>query len=173
MKIKLKKKPLCLMPFIFLLYINEKTTIPRTDFSGIWIIDYSKSEFGQAPHFTAAKQIMVKEKDNVIDIERIQDSRISNNPDTTVIEKLTFDGLVYKNITSTHQQKSSKLIWSDDGQNFKILTKLSLPDNPDKEKYRQLEHWTLTEAGKKMIIDKTVETNTGFKYTVKAVYDKK
>jgi len=170
MKRKLKFLVITIALLLPIALLSFKNFQNRADFSGTWIINIEKSEFGEAPHYTASKEITIKQFSNQIDVQKIGQAHAGG--DTTVKEKSTFDGQFTKIITADNGIKSLKAQWSQDSQSLVYFTSCTMP-NSEKEYYHQSEKFSLSPNGKSLTEVKQVEINDGSKYQIIAVYDKK
>jgi len=148
---------------IFLILICSTTVAfaQKTDFSGAWRLDTTRTTFGQVPKWTIPKTITVNQQ-----TDRLVLTRVNLNSDMqeqqAVTETLDFDGTPFLwTIGETHV--TTTLHWPNDSS-F-LLTRSG--------NVNAKENWTLEDGGKILVVDRSVEQKSnGFKYTIKGYYDK-
>ncbi len=160
-----------LAAFIFMICSGNKKATDHVDFSGTWVINLQKSVFDGAPHFTANRQINVKQISGKIIIERFYFQ--AEGIDSTVVDKdtLLFNSAAYYTLTVDKRQKTATFSWSGDGQQFIISSKFSNV-NSENEEYRNKETWSVSDDKKTLTINKTVQDVDGSGYSIIVVYDR-
>lgn len=142
----------------------------RTDFSGQWKLNESKSEFGDFGARLAAKSIKVEQKDDAITIAKTSTNR--QGEDVTRSETLTFDG---KEVESTggfgNSKRKSTAKWSDDGKTLVINYTLTFERNGETNEIKGTETWTVSDDGKTLSL-KTDSSSPQGEFSTTAVYDK-
>jgi hypothetical protein len=88
----------------------------KTDFSGLWKLDESKSQIGEGRGRMAATKMKITQDATTLSNEKT--SVRQSGEEVTTTEKVTFDGRETDNSASNRQKKSTAS-WSADG---KILT---------------------------------------------------
>jgi hypothetical protein len=142
----------------------------RTDFSGTWVINMAKSNFGDAPAYTAAKQIKAIQTASDIQLEN---TIINDDKDSTARTTIPF---TEKGLTLTDGGGHQRVItadWLSGNEVLNIISSGRFADDPEREEYRSSERWSLSEQGKILTISKKVTAYSGFEYAITAVYDKK
>jgi hypothetical protein len=140
---------------------------PLTDFSGNWMVNKSKTQFGNAPEWILPKWFSVEQKQNAISIERTQAD--DSMKQRSFKESLSFDGTESTSETYKHAKIMSILKWNEDGKTFS-LSAHSLDEN-NKAGASYSEVWSLEDNGKTLVIDRDVTQANGYKYNIKAFYD--
>jgi hypothetical protein len=143
--------------------------VQQTDFSGTWVINKGKIQFGEAPEWVLPKGFTVSQQKDSMSIIRIMlDDQMGEHPFT---ETLTYDGKESHNTTFQQVKKTSTLLWIADGKSFVLtttgITSDGKPGNASKE------IWSLDDEGQTLIVDRSVKQADGMEYTIKAYYDKK
>jgi hypothetical protein len=162
------------LAFIILMGGSFKGTaqsVSKTNFSGTWVINLQKSQFGDAPHYTAGKQVMVSQTPRNINLEFINTSE--SGSDSTVNESLPLNGNALELIDAGKRTRKIVPQFSQDGKTLTILTTASMPDDPKTEQFTSTDLWNLADDGQTLTIRKTVKAASGFEYTITAVYQKK
>ena len=141
----------------------------KTDFTGEWTLDQSKSNLGEFGAFMAAAKLSVKQAADAITIVRNQTSPMGESVTT---DKLTVDG---KETTSTGGMEGSvrkaTVKLAADGNSFTVSSNTKMNFNGDTFEIAATEVWSLSADGKTLTIDNTSTTPMGAN-TIKAVYTK-
>ena len=170
MKTKFKFPLFTAALFLSFVLLSFKYRQHKADFSGTWRINIEKSQFGEAPHYTANKEIIVKQFPDHIEVQKIGEGHTGG--DTIVKEKATFEGHLTKITTADNGVKSIRAEWTQDNQSLNYYTSCTVA-NSEAEYYHQSEKFSLSPDGKTLTEMKQVEVNDGSKYQITAVYDKK
>ncbi len=144
--------------FSFLILTHQQ----KTDFSGSWLINKSKSDFGDAPEWVLPKVLKVIQSSDKIIIITTQLNEDLREKDP-VADTLGFDGKGFDRISSTGNQITSNVKWIND-QSLQIDVRSG--------KRHVVETWTLQDKGKTLVENREVEQANGLTYTLKACYDK-
>ena len=140
----------------------------KTDFTGEWALNESKSDLGEGGAFAAFK-IAVKQEGNTITIERTRTGR--NGEERTNSETLTLDGK--ENINENERGSSSSVLtWSEDGNILTIKSKREFNRQGETFEMNSTEVWTLAEDGKVLKIQSDISSSRGER-SATLVYDKK
>ena len=140
----------------------------RSNFSGEWKLNESKSDLGAMAQF-ATKAIKTQQNDNSIAISRTAPS--FDGGDATTSETLGFDGKEVESTVFGNSKRKASAKWSDDGNALTVNYILNLDFNGQTFDVKGTETWTLSSDGKTL----TVQTNAASPQgdiTAKAVYDK-
>ncbi len=140
----------------------------KPDFSGTWVLNESKSKFGEEGSRGGASQMVVTQQDNSITIVRTSQSRSGDNMTNT--EKLTLDGQEVDNSTGNRTRKS-KASWSSDGNSLNISSHMEFERNGDTMSLDVTEVWKLQDP-KTLEVDYTSKSSRGERQRT-YVYDKK
>ncbi len=146
--------------FTLLVCSSMSAFAQKTNFSGSWLVNKTKTDFGKAPESIIPKSIKVEQQSDKLTLTRINlNDALEEQPPIT--ELLSFNGqpFVRNHASGT---VTTTLNWLDD-QSFKLIRKGSVTAT---------ETWTLADNGKTLLIDRNVEQPDGFKYETKCVYDK-
>lgn len=143
---------------------------PKVNFSGKWVLDLTKTDFGNLPHNWVYRQILVTQDSGAITIENLI-SR-PGAKDSTSTEKLNFDGQVSEKAIPNPKGteiRSTTAETSVDGASL-IVTKIyALNQSGSTGKIKDTETWSLSEDGKELMITKRITNATA---EIKAVYKK-
>ncbi len=133
----------------------------KINFAGNWVINKSKTDFGNAPEFVLEKTIKVEQRNDKMDIARIRlDHQLNELP--PMIQTLAFDGTSFTGPQPTGPDVTSEMHWQNDQSLIINLKGASTA----------VETWTLDDGGKTLIINRSVQQSNGMKYSIKAVFDK-
>jgi lysophospholipase L1-like esterase len=155
---------------LFALIASLHCVAQKTSFSGTWIINKSKINFGGAPEWVLPKEFIIDQQNDKIIIERaVLNEKMEEHGYT---EKLPFDGSVSRITIYTGGKRNSSINkWNDDEQTLVLITQGTTGDNQPVSKIK--ENWSLSDDRNTLIIDWFAEDANGLKYTIKAFYDKK
>lgn len=170
-KNRLKKTlPLLLIFFCFIMGTSAKITLQKPDFSGTWVLNVSKSDFGDIPKYVAPKQVKItSDKENLI-MEMLVIA--VSGADSTMIAKLPTTGNTVHMLTADQRTRLYNATWTDNDQILKAEYSSSYSGKPDEEEYHTIEIWKLSSDGKQLLLNKQVKVANGYEYAVKVVYDK-
>jgi hypothetical protein len=145
----------------FLICTSTAAFAQKTNFSGNWKLDTTKTQFGQAPKYMIPWKIKVDQQaDDIVIMRTPLDTAMQEQ--AVVKETLNFNGSVFQQL-SGGKNVTTKIVWPDD-HSFTLTRNGSL---------NATETWTLEDDGKTLFIDRFVEqTSNGFKYEIKCYYDK-
>jgi hypothetical protein len=155
---------------ILLLILAASFKTDKTDFSGTWVINMTKSKFGDAPAYTAAKQIKVVQSNDQIELEN---TIIGDTQDSTARMTIPFNE---KGLTLTDGEGHKRVIttdWLSGNEVLNITSSVKFKDDSGSEEYQSAERWSLSEQGRVLTISKKVSAYSGFEYSITAIYDKK
>lgn len=141
----------------------------KTDFSGTWQLNESKSDLGQFASF-ATRTIKADQKADAIAISRTAPS--FDGGENTATETLTFDGKEAESTLFGSSKKVATIKWADDGKSFTINFKLHLDFNGQTNEVTGTEVWKLSDDGKMLTTENNSSSSFGDLAT-KAVYEKK
>ncbi len=142
-------------------------TVFAVDFSGTWVLNNDKSEFGEGRGGRmAAKKLVVEQNDNALKIESTREGR--NGEDRTRTEELTLDGKETKDSTNWGESVSTAKIADDV---LTINTKRTFERNGQSNEMTTEQTWSLQEDGKQLLVHSKSNSPWG-ENDVKLVYDK-
>jgi hypothetical protein len=151
----------------FMIPVITKAQAGKTNFSGTWTFNESKSNMGEGRGFRA-RQLTVKQDGINLAIDRLRTT--PNGDDVTSNEKYTTDGKECVNSMGRGQAKSV-VTWVTGGKALNFATTRTFERDGETMTMKSTEVWTLTDA-KTLSIATTANTPNGeMKATL--VYDKK
>ena len=168
MKTKRQIQLLTLASLCSLLFIPAIShAAEKTNFSGEWTFNESKSEVGEG-RFRSSSRISVKQEGNNLTVERTRSGRDGQTRVTT--DELTLDGKV---VESKLENRSSKTtaVWSDNGKSLTIKSDMVMSRQGQTFEVKSVEIWKLSEDGKTLTIQTTSSSSRGER-TATLVYDK-
>jgi hypothetical protein len=167
MKASLSKKVLTLLIAPAFLFAFT-TKMYRSNFSGDWKLNESKSDLGAMAQF-ATRAIKADQKDNAITISRTAPG--FDGGDATTSETLGFDGKEIESTVFGNSKRKASAKWSDDGNTLTVNYVLNLDFNGQTFDVKGNEVWTLSSDGKTLTVQTNASSPQG-DLTAKAVYDK-
>jgi len=152
----------------FFLFITSASFAQTANFSGKYVLDKAKTDFGQAPQWIIPKAIEVKQGKDSVRFTRVGlDTQMNEHPYT---ETLPFDGeAITTNVAFTQSQRTSSLVWTADKQSFTLKIDGSRDGAPISS---ATEEWSLLDGGKLLLVDRHVVMPNGFSYENKGYYDR-
>jgi hypothetical protein len=167
----MKTSKLLSFAFIFSLSLLLSNAFgQKTNFSGTWVLNESKSQFGESRFRMGAVKAVVKQTDSIISADFTR--RRPNGEETTTTEKYTLDGkeCVNSNADKTRVKKST-VNFSEDGKAMTFNSTTTIDRNGDIMEIKSVEVFKLSEDGKTITVDSSSSSDRGeFKATL--VYDK-
>jgi hypothetical protein len=140
----------------------------KTDFTGEWNLNESKSDLGEGRGFAAFK-IVVKQEGNTLTIERTRSGR--DGEERTNSETLTMDGK--ENINEGERGSSTSIVtWSDDGTTLTIKATREFNRQGETFEMNSTEVWTLAGDGMNLSIQSDISSSRGER-SATLVYEKK
>ena len=140
----------------------------KTNFTGNWKLNESKSDLGQFAQF-AVRTIKADQQQDSIRVTRTSPS--FNGDDMTISETLTYDGKETETTVFENSKRKSTAKWSDDGQKLNVNYTLLLDFNGQSMEIKGTEAWTLSTDGKTLTVQISSSSPQG-DFSSKAVYDK-
>jgi hypothetical protein len=159
---------LTIMGAFFILPVKMNAQGAKTNFSGTWAFNETKSNLGEGRGFRSASQMTVKQDANNLTVDRVRTNQ--NGEATTTTEKYTLDGKESVN-TSTRGSSKTMVKWSADGKALNFATTRSFERNGETSEMKSTEVWTLTDAKTLSILSTFIMQDNERKTTL--VYDKK
>lgn len=142
----------------------------KPGFSGKWILNLSKSNFGDNPLYVVPKQINVLTDKSYFDITFLATGNAG--ADSTFHEKDLLEETPFQKQSADQRTVKYVVSLTDDGMLLNRDYSASFSGKPDEEEFHATEAWKLSEDGKSLTLDKQVKAASGYEYAVKAVYDK-
>lgn len=137
---------------------------PKLDFSGTFLINKSKTDFGKAPSYVIPVAFSIVQTGDTIIISRMY---VASPGGQNVLTDTLSTGRTSK-IKSGMVDYTSVLYWNKDKNQFTINRQVSLGN--DKVVGTIAETCALEENGKTLVLDKSVQG--GVHYNIKGYYDK-
>src|ERR1700733_11884929 len=106
--------------FIFFISLNAVAQ-QKTDFSGNWLINKDKTNFGSAPEWIVPKSIKTDQQAGKIVIAKVS-LNAQSEEQPAVVSTLAFDGTPFSRIQTNGPDVISTLHWLDD-KSFTITIK--------------------------------------------------
>lgn len=139
----------------------------KTDYSGNYVINKSKIDFGQAPEWILPKKIqIIQGKGQMIIIRTLLNQQMEEQ--ASVTDTLSYDSTPFLDNQRTPKRRT-RLKWQRE-QSF-VVTRESIGAD-DKLLVSGTEICTLEDGGKTLVINRSIEQADGMKYSIKAVYEK-
>jgi len=140
----------------------------KTDFTGQWTLNESKSDLGEG-RFMAAVKMSVTQDGTSLTIERIRTGR--DGEERTNSETLTMDGKACIN-EGENRKTTSTVTWSDDGTTMTIKSLREFNRQGETMEMNSTEVWTLSEDGKTLKLQSDTSSDMGER-SVTLIYEKK
>lgn len=140
----------------------------KTNFSGTWNFNESKSQAAEGPRMVISK-INVTQGDSSITFERTMQGQ--NGEEFTSKDLITLDGKECQNTFFGNNIKKSKASWSDDGKILTITSNASFERDGETMEFNTIEKYNLSDDGKTLTLDSTVSSSFGEMKST-SVYDK-
>lgn len=158
------KTTLCL----FLAMTGLNAMAQKTNFSGTWNIQTEKVDWGRAPQTVLPSVYNIVQGPDKFTVTRtlVDDSQVEHPSADT----LTYDNKPRTNLSYTGNKKTTSIKWSDDKTALLLTTSTTSPTG--EPYYSATETWTLTDGGKTLVIDRSVEQANGNNYKIKGIYQK-
>lgn len=168
----MKNSKLILPLFIGMLFFtvfqaNAQST--KTDFSGTWTFNESKSQLGEGPGRRAATQMVITQDANSLTNERT--STRQSGESFVMKEKYTLDGSESDN-SSENRKKKSKASWSADMKDLTVTSNTVMERNGNSMEMKSTEVYKLSSDKQTLTIETTMSSQRGDFKTV-LVYDLK
>lgn len=176
LKIKIKKMIIAVAKLkifsmaLFILISASAIQFPISkDFSGLFRLNLAKSDFSQADPSVSCNEFDIAQYKDSIMIKRIilnEDGSQKENK-----EILDFDGRKV-GYQIDYGTKKASVKWSNHNQVLTRIAEYDLDYGTSEKHYTTTEVLSLSEDGKMLTDNLTIEHKAGRKYSVKAVYDK-
>jgi hypothetical protein len=143
----------------------------KANFSGSWVLNESKSTFGEGPMGRGgASQIVIAQDAAKIECEKTSKRR--NGEEFKQKETITLDGKVSENQAFGNNTKKSTAEWSKDGKSLVIKSTMTMERNGNTMEINTTETYKFSEDLKNLVLESISTTPRGeMKLTL--VYDKK
>ena len=140
----------------------------KLNFSGAWILNETKSDFGEYGRMMASDKIIIVQKGKKLTMERFATSPTGES--VNYKENYTIDAKECVNNISEEFKKTSTVVKSEDKKGLIINSTLDLAFEGNEMKILTVENYTLEDGGKSMLIKATASTDYG-DMVVSFVYD--
>jgi len=140
----------------------------KTDFSGTWTFNESKSNLGEGRGFRSASQITITQ--DGINLTAVRQRTNQDGDLTSTTEKYTMDGKECVNTTGRGPSKSI-VTWSADGKTLNFATTRTFERDGETNEIKSTEVWTLADTKTLSVISTFVMQGNERKTTL--IYDKK
>jgi hypothetical protein len=153
---------------LFLLPVKMFGQGGKTNFSGTWAFNESKSNLGEGPGFRGASKLVITQ--DGINLTVARDRTNQNGETTTTTDKYTLDG---KECVNTSGRGPSKTIvtWSADGKSLNFAVTRTFERDGQTTEMKSSEVWTLTDAAALSVV--TTMNFQGTERKTTYAYDKK
>jgi hypothetical protein len=141
----------------------------KANFSGTWILNETKSDFGEYGRMMASDKMIIVHKGKTLTIERYATAPTGEAYNYT--EKYTLDGKECFNSPAPEFKKTSTAGKSEDKKGLVINSTLDVSFEGNSMKILTVENFALQESGAMMVIKATASTDYG-DMAVSFVYDK-
>ena len=162
-------RPLILVGLFILFFVQVSAQNGTVNFSGNWVLNESKSKFGDSPFRMAASILIVKQEGNNLSTERTQNSPDGQEMKTT--SKYTMDGKECENSGFMDSKTKSTVKWSADNKSITIASSTIFNMNGDNIEMKASETWML--EGDKVLKIETTNSMPDGEMKTSLVYDKK
>jgi hypothetical protein len=160
-----------LASLLLIIPLLTSSTLPmgkKANFSGTWILNETKSDFGEYGRMMASEKIVIMHKGKKLTMERHATS--PEGESYTYTENYTLDGKECVNSPAPEFKKTSTAGISEDKKGLVINSTLELSFEEMEMKILTVENFSLQEDGKVMVIKSTASTDYG-DMAVSLVYD--
>jgi hypothetical protein len=142
----------------------------KSNFSGTWILNEQKSDFGEYGRMMASDKIVIVHKGKKLTMERY--STAPTGESYNYIENYTLDGKECIIPLFEESKKTSTVSRTEDKTGLIINSTLDLSFEEQNMKILTVENYTLEDGGKSMVIKTTASSDYGI-MSVSFVYDLK
>ena len=151
--------------------VSQAAAQAKTDFSGTWVLNESKSELGDFGGRFATTKIQVSQTSDSIKIVRTAPAINGGSP-VSYTETLPFDGKeVQTEVLPGISKKKSSIKWSTDGTSFVITSTTDLKARGQNIEMSSTEIWSLSADGNILTSVAKTTASRGESQT-KAIYEK-
>lgn len=159
-----------ILTFISVFLLSTATTFAqKSNFSGTWTYNESKSKLPESGFRMAATKLTVTQDNLALNIERVSIGR--DGQERIMKEIITLDGKECENVVYQDRKRKSIATWSTDGKSLSISSSMTFERNGELRDIKSGEVWTLSDDGNTLSL---VSTSNWQDNEVKAtlVYDK-
>jgi len=141
----------------------------KANFSGTWILNETKSDFGDYGRMMASDKLVIVHKGKKLTMERYATAPTGEAYNYT--ENYTLDGKECFNSPTPEFKKTSTVAKTEDKKGLVINSTLDLNFEGNSMKILTVENYSLQEDGKVLVIKSTASTDYG-DMAVSFAYDK-
>lgn len=154
-----------------LLALMTVTAMAKTDFSGTWVLDTSKSD-GLPPGFSQTMTIKQSNDRLEVNIKTTVNGNDEEAKDTYLLDgkETDFTPLLGGRMKASNGKRASK--WSDDGKSITSIEKSTIEGPNGTTELKATRHWELSADGKTLTVEMTMGMPNGER-KLKRVYIKK
>ncbi len=156
---------------LLIIPLLTSSTLPmgkKANFSGTWILNETKSDFGEYGRMMASNKIIIVHKGKKLTMERFATAPTGES--YNYIENYTLDGKECFNSPSPEFKKTSTVAKSEDKKGLVINSTLEVSFEGNSMKILTVENYSVQEDGKVMVIKETASTDYG-DMVVSFIYD--
>jgi hypothetical protein len=153
---------------LFMIPVKMNAQVTKTNFSGTWAFNESKSVLGEGGNFRRATQLTVTQEGNNLTAARVRTNQ--NGEATTTTEKFTLDGKESVNDSGRGPSKAI-VTWSADGKTLNFAITRTFDRNGETTTMKSTEVWSLTDPKTLSLLSTMTMQDQEMKTTL--VYDKK
>jgi len=144
---------------LFLLsFISAFAQTKKTDYSGTWTFNESKSQLGEGMGRRAASKLVISQVENVLTIEKT--STRQSGETMTAVEKYNFDGVETDN-SSGNRKKKSTALWSADLKELTIKSTTIFEREGNTMEIKTIEIFKLADDEISLVIETTSVSDRG------------
>jgi hypothetical protein len=151
-----------------LLHSNSMPMGKKSNFSGTWILNEQKSDFGEYGRMMASDKLVIVHKGKKLTMERYATAPTGESYNYT--ENYTLDGKECVNPLFEESKKTSTVTVTEDKKGLIINSTLDLTFEGQNMKILTVETFNLEDGGKSLVIKATATTEYG-DTAVSFVYD--
>jgi hypothetical protein len=148
--------------------VSAFAQVKKTDYTGTWTLNESKSKLGEGPGRRAASKMVISQNENVITNEKT--STRQSGEVVTSIEKCNFDGSETDN-SSNNRKKKSTASWSADLKELTIKSTTIIERDGNTMEMKSIEVYKLGSDGNSLVIETSMSSSYG-EFSTSLFYDK-
>ncbi|HLF34451.1 MAG TPA: hypothetical protein VI583_09445 [Cyclobacteriaceae bacterium] len=141
----------------------------KPNFSGTWVLNESRSDFGEYGRYWAPNKLIIVQKGKKLTIERYAPG--PSGEETSFKAKYTMDGKECENSVPDQFKSITRINWLEDNKGFKSDSKINMPFQGQEMEIQSIEIYKFDEEGKSLVIESTAINEYG-EFKVTFVLDK-
>ena len=154
----------------FLFLLITVNLLGQSNFSGTWVFNESKSNFGESQFRFAATSQVVAQDEKVLTVESTMPGRDGGEMKMTA--KYNLDGSLSENPVFNTTRKSN-VSWSADKKSITIASTMTFERDGESREFKSTEVWKLTDDGKMLMVENSRTGRDGAEVKTIVAYDKK